>query len=254
MTVRSTPNIFNARRILLCRALAVLFAVSTCSSHARGDHIDLIQDDSNPGNGITDATFTLNALPTFTVMAMHTGEVADILGGERIVTLSNLSAGPGTVTAKRELGSTFIEFDNLGDQSESLALGKLTLDYKAFENEDFASNYGFIVVDFLAVEGAGASGDLTISVESSAGNGTSSVQAVTAAGQYFFGFNDPGFAGVDFFDVDRVTMMLTTTVHESDFRIGSITLAEVPEPATLVLFATGGLAVLLVTLRRARAR
>ncbi|MGE3182377.1 MAG: PEP-CTERM sorting domain-containing protein [Phycisphaerae bacterium] len=208
---------------------------------ANANHIDFIQDDSDSSNGVTDATFSLTAGVGQTVTDTQIGEPADILGGSRAVTLTGGGFAMNT-TATKALGTDFIEVSN-----GNTAAGTLTLDYDGFDNSDFASMWNFIGIDIPFIDNLVGDGelDLSVAVESSLGNAVSSEIRVEDPGMFFFAFNDPAFAGVDFSDVDRVTVTFETAIIGSDFQIGSITREIVPEPSSLALLslaAVGALA------------
>lgn len=186
---------------------------------ASASHIDLF----------TEAPFFLNGGETIVVA----GSEDTILGGQRRVSVDVVQANASVAS-----GGNVLEFNSVGT-----AAATLTLDYGSFPggdplNADFASEWAGIAVDFAQVLGGGL---LTVRVQ---GGGTPSqaVQTfVNAAGTYAVPFTHPGFAGVDFADVDRVTITLSGDPG-SDFQIGAIVLV-VPAPGGFAGLALAGLVV-----------
>ncbi len=219
-------------------ALPFLVVPLLALSHASAAHIDFIQDDSNPANGITNATFSLTTGGA-AVSNTQMGEPADILGGTRTVTLERNGGFGGSVTASKTAGTTFIDFDT----SNFLPTGKLTLDYAGINNANFISLWDAFVVELPKLENKFSAGDgeleLTVTVESSAGNGSFTPVRFEDPGQFIIPFNSPGFSGVDFSDVDRVTFTFDTKIIGTVFQLESITrrnrvMASVPERGSAV--------------------
>lgn len=236
----------------LSRAATTAALLGVVGLPALGNHIDFVSDDSNPGNGVTNATFTLSAGAGQTVMDTQIGEPDDILGGTRAVTLTNDGFGQ-TSTAEKVAGTDFISVT-----SDNVAAATLTLDYADFENADFASQWNRIdvAIPFLGqLSGVGdGEFDAFLTVVSSAGSGTAAsgrIEASVTGGSTVlsFGFDDPAFAAVDFSDVDQVTLVIDSAIIGTDFQVGAITREGVPEPGSLALLAAAGL----LTLRRRRA-
>ncbi len=237
-------------RLHLNCSFAVLILTGLFSATSAADHIDFIRDDSNLANGGNDAIFSLTVVNNIPVVDTQTGDAADILGQTRTVTLTRTGTFGGTASVQRLLGSDFIDFD-----SSNTATAMLTLDYNGIENSDFSSQWDAFLIEMPLLQNSFPAGagrvDIRVAVESSAGNGISTLQqfsAPSSAGNLFaFEFDDAGFANVDFSDVDRVTFDFQTGIIGTDFQIGSITrrLTAIPEPAGagLLLVAATGLAV-----------
>ncbi len=149
------------------------------------------------------------------------GSSDNILGGQRLVAVDSVDA-----IAQLDPGDTAISFDALGTTEATL-----TLSYGDFAggnplNSDFASMWSAIAVDFTFVTGSVL---LSVEVESSAGVGVSAQTLVATAGSYEFDFDQPAYNGVDFSDVDRVTVEFASQPGAA-FALESIT--RVPGPAT----------------------
>jgi hypothetical protein len=235
-------------------AAALLLLLPTVAS---ANHIDFIEDDSNPGNGVTNATFSLSTSGAL-VTNTQVGETADILGGSRTATLTRTGGFGGSISAEKVAGTGFINVMN-----DTVAAGTLVLSYPGIANLNFASQWNALAVDIPYLDQSTGVGDgeidLSITVTSSAGTGTAfatgallSPGRIEEPGIYTFPFNDPGFAGVDFTDVDGVSVRFETAIIGSDFQIGEITRELlVPEPATLSLVGFGLLAAGAIRRRRA---
>jgi hypothetical protein len=241
-------------RISYTSTSLALAAALTTGSVASANHIDFIQDDSDSSNGVTNATFSLSTGGA-TVTDTQVGEPADILGGSRAVSLTRNGGFGGTISAEKIAGTSFIRVEN-----SSVSAGTFVLDYPGISNSDFASMWDSIAVAIPVLDQSGGPGDgeinLSVTVESSAGTGTAFADGTGLApgriedpGTFFFPFDDPNFAGVDFSDVDGVTVTFETAIIGSDFEIASITREVIPEPTSLALLGMGGLALL----RRRRA-
>lgn len=225
-------------------SMAICLALTT--SVASANHIDFIQDDSDSSNGVTNATFSLTTSGA-QVSDTQVGEPADILGGTRVVTLERDGGFGQSITAEKVAGTDFISVMN-----DNVAAGTLVLSYPGITDSDFTTNWDSIAVDIPVLDNAVGDGEinLSVTVTSSAGTGTAFADGTGLApgriedpGTFFFPFSDPGFAGVDFTDVDGVSVTFETAIIGSDFQVGSITReAQIPEPATatLALVAIGG--------------
>jgi hypothetical protein len=241
----------------MCVRLAAAALLLFLPTFASANHIDFIEDDSVPGNGVTNATFSLSTSGAL-VTNTQVGEPADILGGSRTVTLTRTGGFGGSISAEKAAGTGFINVLN-----DTVAAGTLTLSYPGISNSNFSSLWNAIAVDIPYLDQSTGIGDgeinLSVTVTSSAGTGTAFATGTLLApgrieepGTYTFPFNDPGFAGVDFADVDGVSVRFETAIIGSDFQIGEITREQlVPEPATLSLVGVGVMAA--GALRRRRA-
>jgi hypothetical protein len=203
------------KAIVLSAGTAIAFAAGA----AHANHIDFM----------TDGPFTLNGASSTTV----SGSPDNILGGQRFVSMDTVDA-----IAQLNPGDNFITFDGLG-----AATPTLTLSYGDFGggtplNADFASMWDMVTVTFASVTGSGL---LSVEFESGSGSGTSAQTLVGAAGSYSFGFDEPVFNGVDFSDIDTVTLTLSATIG-SEFAIESFTREVIPAPGAAALLALGGVA------------
>ncbi len=210
----------NYKRYSPLGASLIIAAMSV--SQAFAAHIDFIQDDSNPGNGVTNATFNLSSSNATVVSSSQMGEPADILGGTRNVSLSRNGGFGGSVTATKAAGTDVISFRT----SNFLPTGLLSLDYPGITNANFMTLWDAITIDIPKLDNAFPAGngifDITVGVRSSAGNGSVTLQRIDDPGTFDFLFSDPGFAGVDFADVDGVTVSFQTLIIGTQFDVGSI--------------------------------
>ncbi len=199
-----------------------LLIATMIAGHAFADHIDFIKDDSNPANGVTNATFNLSSSDSTVVTGSQVGEPADILGGTRNVSITRNGGFGGSVTATKALGTDVITFR----PSNNVAAGVLSLDYPGITNANFMTMWDAITVDLPKLDNIFPAGagilDLTVGVRSSAGNG-SITRRIESTGTFDFLFNDPGFTGVDFGDVDGVTVSFDTRIIGTQFDVASIT-------------------------------
>ncbi|MGP1309273.1 MAG: hypothetical protein ACTS27_03640 [Phycisphaerales bacterium] len=200
-------------------AVTAMTAGAFLSAAASANHIDFM----------VDGPFTINDGSSMIVA----GNPDNILGGERFVSVDSVDA-----IAQFSNGDNVITFDALGT-----AEATLTLSYGDFAggdpfNADFASQWSAIAVNFASVTGEGM---LSLEIESTIGLGTSAQNLVTTAGEYIFEFDQPVYNGVDFNDVDRVTLELNASPG-AEFEIESIT--RVPAPAGAALAGLVGFAAL----------
>ena len=223
--------------------LAIAFASAMLAAPKLGlaNHVDFI----------VDAPFSLvgGATGGSTIV---TGDPANILGAARFVGVDGLSV------ATLPDGGDRISFVADGAATGAVTL---TLDYGDFAggngplNSDFDTMWDFITVSFGDPTLLSGPASLALTVVSSAGSGTVTSVLPTAFSGGFanFAFSDPGFSAVDFLDVDRVTLGVTTAPG-SIISISSITreVNAVPEPASLAMVGLGGLGLGLVGLRRRR--
>lgn len=190
-----------------CIAPSAIAAATLVSATASANHIDFI----------VDGPFTVDDGGSLIVA----GSNDNILGGQRFVSVDSVDA-----VAQLDPGDSVITFDALGT-----AEATLTLSYGDFAggdplNADFASMWSAIAVDFEFVTGSVL---LSVEVESGAGFGLSSQTLVATAGSYEFAFDQPAYNGVDFSDVDRVTVEFAAEPGAA-FSLASIT--RVPAPAS----------------------
>ena len=204
---------------------------------ALANHVDFVR--ANDGT-----TFSVSSSGP-AVTDEQTGDPASILGGRRVVTVERDGGFGGSITATKAAGSSVIDVMN-----DTVAAGTLTLDYPDIENSDFQTMWDRIDVQipFLGQSTGIGDGefDAFLTVESSAGTGTVAsgrIEASVTGGSTVlsFPFDAPGFADVDFFDVDGVTLFVDTAIIGSDFQIGAITREVIPEPTSLGLLAAAGL-------------
>ncbi len=233
------------------RLTALIAGSAIAAPAALANHVDFIQDDSNPGNGVTNATFSLSTNGPL-VTDTQAGEPADVLGGFRGVAITNTGGFGGTFSVARSAGDDVITATNT-----NVAAGTLDLSYPGISDSDFDTNWNFIAVSIPTLSNNTGDGEINLSVtiQSSTGTGTAFAMGTGIApgrieepGTYFFAFSDPGFAGVDFSDVDGVSVRFESAIIGTDFTIASITREAVPAPGTACLLGLGGLA----TLRRRR--
>ncbi len=194
-------------------------AVALLAGAASANHIDFM----------TDGAFTLNGASSTTVG----GNPDNILGGARFVSMDTVDA-----IAQLAPGDNTIFFDGLGVASPTL-----TLSYGDFGggtplNADFASMWDSVAVNFASVVGTGL---LSVEFESGSGSGVSAQTLVSASGSYQFNFDQPVFTGVDFTDIDTVTLTLTANPG-AEFEIESFTREVIPAPGAAGLAVLGGLA------------
>ena len=236
-----TTSIIKPASLATVAAAALIAAPGVASAN----HVDFI----------VDGEFQLLLQPDEnTESIVVDGDSDNILGGKRFVSVTENNGRMTSISAAKFGGVDALEFSNGTDASGTLMLsyGDFGSDSNGPLNSDFDTMWDAIDVSFLDVEGPVLEkGSLTVMVESSAGSGTST-QVVTTAGDYRFLFTDPGFADVDFNDVDTVAIRLITMADGSDFLIDSITrevVNVIPTPAAL----PAGLGLLgLAMLRRRR--
>ncbi len=214
---------------------------------ASAAHIDFIRDDSNPANGTNNATFSLTSPDATVVTSSQVGDPADILGGTRNVSLSRNGGFGGSVTATKAAGTDIISFRS----SNNLPTGLLSLDYTGITNANFATLWDAITIEIPKLDNIFPAGngifDLTVGVRSSAGNG-SVTRRFDDPGTFNFLFNDPGFTGVNFADVDGVTVSFQTSIIGTQFDVGSIVRRERASTPSAVPDAGSSLAMLGISL------
>ncbi len=228
------------------------------ASTASANHIDFIQDDSNPANGVTDANFSLFTSGSATIMSSQLGEPDDILGGQRDVSLTRRGFG-SVASVSKAAGSSVIEVRN-GNVSNSL----VRLDYLAFENSDFASRWDSVAVNLTRLFQSSGVGDpeVEIGVTFYSGVNQETIFAPRLEGSInsgpqsvIFRFSD--YSSIDFGDIDGVSVIFDSKILGTDFDIDSITremvdAAPVPAPAALALFGLGLAGIGAIRRRKAR--
>ena len=235
----------NTRHLAAAAALLI-------SAPAAANHIDFIQDDSVAANGITDVSFNISSSGAVNSIT-QTGEPADILGGTRVVTVERDEGFVGSITASQSSGSSVIQVRN-----DTVAAGNLTLTYPDIGGADFTTQWDSIAVSIPYVDQDTGIGDgefdLSVTVVSGAcsdtvfadGNGISTGR-IEEPGTFFFLFDS--FTGVDFTDVQSVSVFFDTAIIGSDFDIASITRElvnapppqDVPAPAAFALLGLGAM-------------
>lgn len=202
----------------LCASLLIATMIG---GQAFANHIDAIRDDSNPANGVNNATFSLTSSDTNIINNSQIGDPADILGGTRSVSLARIGGFGGSVTATKAAGTDVISF-----RSSNIATGFLSLDYPGISNANFLTLWDAITIDIPKLDNVFPAGngifDLTVGIRSSTGN-ASVTRRYDDPGTFDFLFSDPGFSGVNFADVDGVTVSFQTSIIGTQFDVGSIT-------------------------------
>lgn len=192
-------------------------AMAMLAGTAAANHVDFIED----------GVFDIDGEGSTTVI----GSPDNILGGVRSVTVSGEVNGGSELGASYVAGDDCITFTTSEDENSML-----TLDYGAFPggsgplNSDFGTMWNFLRVEIGSM-GADAEATMMVTFESSAGNATMSDIEIDGAGNYDVAFDDTAFTGVDFLDVDRITVKFTTD-SEATIEICGIT-REIPAPGSL---------------------
>lgn len=249
----SSPKVSaTTRRFSL--ALVALISVGL-SAAANANRVDRI-DPSQPG--FTDSYFVDVSAGTPTDSITETGIFKpSTYQGRRDVNL-DVNGGTGAQSFKLA-GDSFLELDNDANTSSILQLAYGVGNGNTPDHFGNKFNAIAITVSEVSNDNSGlglGSGRFTLTLQSGTTVGTSTVGIdFTQPGTYVLNFNDPGFAGINFSQIQRVTVNLTTTTAGSDFRIDSIfrTVA-VPEPSTWALLTAGIAGILALTLRRRAAR
>ena len=228
---------------LICGFISV--AVIAGQTHA--SHIDYLVD-----GGYFSHTDHLAGLDSVALA----GDAGNILGSEREVTLDFISGtgfvSSGTLGASAGPGPVGPDSTKVLQLSNSVtSLAKFTITYDGVGSAglggvDLDTAWDEIVVEFVAVQGAG---ELTLTLDDTAAGTGSSTKTVSSGGSVAFSFADAGFAGVDKASLDSIKLTLDTMEAASDFSIASVTLATVPEPNSALL-AVSGLLLLALRLRR----
>lgn len=232
-------------RTTTCLGVLASIGMGVSAIPALGNHIDYVTDGGFP------MLVARDGVPTATNTSV--GAPGNILGSEREVRLDYAGLPGGAIAASTSptivggpgaVGPDLSEFILL--QNSGGASGTFTLTYDGTGNAglgglDFDTNWDAIQVSFFDVQGMG---DLTVIVRDTSNAVGSSTQPISTslAASYQFLFTDPGYAAVDFTEVDSVVVRITTTQRGSDFDLSAITREVIPEPASLGLFALGGLA------------
>jgi len=256
----SYNNTQNKLRKTTALQLGALILATTLSGTAAANHIDFIQDDSDPSNGVTNAIFSLSAgTGDGVVTDTQVGESADILGGTRMVSLSNEGFGQ-TSTAEKALGTDVISVTN-----SPVASADLILNYMNIGGSDFSSSWDSIGVDISVLDNNVGDGEINLSVMVTDGsgimdtvfaNGTNLAPGrIEDAGFFYFDFSD--YVGVDFSNIAAVAVRFETAIIGSDFQIRGITrelrnpAVDVPTAGTLGMFSIGLLSMMYVRRRQA---
>ncbi len=218
----------------VCGAVTAACVAGFGAAGANASHIDTI--------ATNESHLFFNVFSDSIVTVTNLGSPSNVLGGERYVESRIMSGTDASVLTVSKLPGTGI----LNFASTVEATGMLLLEYGRNTplNADFATLYNAIQVDFTGVDGQAS---LAVTLMSGPNSGTVT-HALTAAGPALFAFNEAGFAGVNFGDVDKVSVKLTGTTPGADFSIASITL--VPEPAMLVMAGLSGVGLLMFRRRR----
>jgi len=235
----------------LALQLGAIVLAATLSSNAAANHIDFIQDDSNSGNGVTNAIFSLSAGTGDGVLTdTQMGESADILGGSRTVSISNTGFGQ-TSTVEKALGTDFISVTN-----GFVAAGDVVLSYLEIGSSDFSTIWDSIGVDIPVLDNNVGDGEINLSVTVTDGFGGMDTVFAESDSAVLGRIEDPGFfyfdfadyMGVDFSNVAAVSVRFETAIIGSDFLIGGITrevrnpvppVSSVSTSGTLGMFSLG---------------
>lgn len=177
--------------------------------------------------------------------ASQSGNPGNILGGQRDIIIY-ISSGSGIVSSGTIGAATGAAATPATDGGAAGSLlfdtgagtqGGIDIRYQNLGGIDLATAY-----TAFAVQVADIQGSVTVSAFAADTVGPLGVvsSAVTSAGTVTFDFASPGFAGVDFSDIDFIALQLLTSDPASDVNVSSFTLVSVPEPTTLaVLLASG---------------
>lgn len=178
--------------------------------------------------------------------------LSGVIDGHRRVEVENLGlAGPGnvaTVSLTTTPGPDALDADLAGSAAVGLGLTYGEMDDL---NADFTGDT-HMSLSFDRLPGLGMSGIWSITLELTSGMISASDQAssFTATGtNVSFDYSDPAFAAVDFSDIDRIDIGMTTDFG-LDFALAEI--HSVPEPGAWMILAGLG-APLLLRRRRRRA-
>lgn len=210
----------------MTRNLSLLAAATAITSCAHASHIDLM----------TDGVFSVSG-----TSIVVDADPSAVIGGARFVgTMFN------NAELSRDAGDDFITYTNYSGLSSAA-----TLQYGDFDggngalDADLISGWNSIQIDIRRVVGLG---QLRVDFESNGEVASAESQSVSAAGLHHIVFNDPGLRGLDFTDIDRISIRLLGA-NGTEFDIGPITLSTIPAPP-----ATGlaGIALLASVRRRRR--
>ncbi len=101
----------------------------------------------------------------------------------------------------------------------------------SYSPTNFLTLWEAITIDIPKLDNVFAAGDgefdITVGIRSSAGSG-SVTRFYEDPGTFDFLFSDPGFTGVNFADVDGVTVSFRTRIIGTQFDVGSITRRDLP--------------------------
>jgi hypothetical protein len=236
------PEFLSRLRSPLLLLVGLIFALAGAQrSFAGGNGIDRIEP-SVPGYVDDYIVSVDSAHPT--VSFTQTGILPRVtFDGIRDISL-DVNGGTSAFSSKL-YGDTFLSLENDANTSAIL-----TLDYgnQMDLNRNFLwqGHFNAIGIDVAAVSsGVGGidlgSGSFMLTLRSGSTIGTATAPiSFNSPGEYFFLYSDPGFAGINFADIDQVTLTLLTTTPGTDFRIESIyRCSVVPEPSSYALFVAG---------------
>ena len=153
--------------------------------------------------------------------------------------------GGTSASATKPSADSVIELDNDANTSAILTL---SYGVNADLNRNFLGtrrSFNALAIDVSSVSSGNnglrlGSGTFTLTLRSGDVTGTSeNIINFDHAGDYFFRYDDPGFAGIRFSRIDECILTLVTTTPGTDFRIDGIYRCNIPESSTASLFVVG---------------